>query len=370
MANLPIPAELAAKKKEDDDEQAKASASQAKQEVKARASAARTNLANSARASSSAATPSLASTSLLTAPPSLASTTSLVSTPSLVSAPSLASTQLLTQAPLMTPTTAQPAWTGSEAALAMQQPMHMTFPQAQVATPGVAACGLGAVPPATLAAPGYGTMCPVATDPNAAAYGQVLGVPGDPSAAVLQLQYARYAAALQFQNSYAVQGTVMLSNAANAGQPATSAQQTQTLQQNVATVASGEPPRRRMADRRQREPHDPQRRFVGTITKWDDDAGFGFISSWDAYKVYGKDIFVHKAQIGLIGGASAMYAKRRRSEIRNGDTVSYTVDLAENPGKPRAYNVEKMAAPPEGPNPISGEAELAKRRRQEAMRQG
>lgn len=34
----------------------------------------------------------------------------------------------------------------------------------------------------------------------------------------------------------------------------------------------------------QREPHDPHRKFIGIITKWDDDAGFGFISSWDAYK--------------------------------------------------------------------------------------
>ncbi len=29
-----------------------------------------------------------------------------------------------------------------------------------------------------------------------------------------------------------------------------------------------------------------------------------------------------------------MYAKRKRSEIRNGDTVTYTVDLAENPVSP------------------------------------
>merc|ERR1719221_184576 len=115
-----------------------------------------------------------------------------------------------------------------------------------------------------------------------------------------------------------------------------------------APPVPAERPRQRPAERRQREPHDPNRKFVGTITKWDDDAGFGFISSWDAYKVYGKDVFVHKAQIGLIGGSSAMFAKRKRSEIRNGDTVSYTVDLAENPGKPRAYHVEKLPAPPEG----------------------
>lgn len=329
MANLPIPAEMQAKGK-DDEENGKAS--QSKPEAKAKAAAVKTNSVGSGqlvkRASSSLAS---------------------VST--------------------------QPAWTG-ETVMAMQQPMQaLAFQQAQVATGGMAPgsmtpCGMGAVPPAAFGAPGYGTMCPVPTDPNVAGYGQVCGVPGDASTAVLQLQYARYAAALQFQTAYAVGGAAMLSNVANAGQPSTGAQQMQTLQQNMFSMAAGEPPRRRMADRRPREPHDPERRFIGTITKWDDDAGFGFISSWDAYKVYGKDVFVHKAQIGLIGGASAMYAKRRRSEIRNGDTVSYTVDLAENPGKPRAYNVEKLAAPPEGPNPISGEAELAKRRRLEAERQG
>jgi cold shock CspA family protein len=324
MANLPIPAEMQAKEKEEEQDKA---AAQPKPEAKAKAAAARTNSAGSG--------------------------------------------QLAKRALPLASTCAQPHWTGTEATIAMQQPMQMAFPQAQVTTNGMSPCGLGAVPTAAFGAPGYGAMCQISNDPGIAGYGQVCGgVPGDASTAVLQLQYARYAAALQFQTAYAVGGAAMLSNVANAGQPATGAQQMQTLQQNMYSMAAGEPPRRRVADRRPREPHDPERRFIGTITKWDDDAGFGFISSWDAYKVYGKDVFVHKAQIGLIGGASAMYAKRRRSEIRNGDTVSYTVDLAENPGKPRAYNVEKLAAPPEGPNPISGEAELAKRRRLEAERQG
>lgn len=326
MANLPIPAEVRAKSKE---EEAKAAALQPKAEAKAKAAASKTNASSSSG--------QLAKR--------LTAATSAVVTP-------------------------QAGRTGIEAAvLPMQQPMQLAYPQVPT-TAGMASCSLATVPPAGYAAaPGYSTLCAVPADPSAAGYPQLCGVPGDASTAVLQLQYARYAAALQFQSAYAVGGAAMLSNVANAGQCSTGLQQMQTLQQNMYSMAAGEPPRRRTADRRPREPHDPERRFIGTITKWDDDAGFGFISSWDAYKVYGKDVFVHKAQIGLIGGASAMYAKRRRSEIRNGDTVSYTVDLAENPGKPRAYNVEKLAAPPEGPNPISGEAELAKRRRLEAERQ-
>lgn len=273
----------------------------------------------------------------------------------------------LQQAPVHAP----PAWTDTDAFMAMQQQnMQIGYPQAQGATSSLAGCGYGTAAPTAYGAPGYGPMCAMPTDPAGIGYGQMCGgVPGDASTAVLQLQYARYAAAMQFQTAYAVGGAAMLNSVANPGQPSgATPQMQQSMQQNIFNLASGgEPPRKRMSDRgRPREPHDPERRFVGTITKWDDDAGFGFISSWDAYKVYGKDVFVHKAQIGLIGGASAMYAKRRRSEIRNGDTVSYTVDLAENPGKPRAYNVEKLAAPPEGP--ISGEAELAKRRKLEAER--
>lgn len=123
-------------------------------------------------------------------------------------------------------------------------------------------------------------------------------------------------------------------------------------------------PKERLERGKPREPHDPKRKFTGTITRWDDDSGFGFISSWEAYKVYGKDIFVHKAQVGTIGGASSMYAKRKRSEIRNGDTVTYTVDLAENPGKPRAYNVEKIAAAGDGTQ--TGEEMVLKTRRMNA----
>lgn len=326
MANLPIPQEL----QEESGKEEKAAGESSQQSKSADVQAI-------AKASAPKAKPAASSTK--PQPPRMVS-----SNPVVVPATKT----------VMTPMVSCP---GSEAIVAATPQFPIAF--APVALPVGAGC-MGMVPNLDMtAAAGYGQLC-VGMANATTAFGHGTCGPAalatDPSS-VMQLQQARMAAAMQLQqNTYSV-GTSMVSGEAVGT----------TASAGGAVSSSNPAERSRPRDRergRPREPHDPKRKFIGTITKWDDDAGFGFLSSWDAYKVYGKDVFVHKAQIGLIGGSSSMYAKRKRSEIRNGDTVSYTVDLSENPGKPRAYNVEKLDNPPDVP--ISGEAELAKRRKLEA----
>merc|ERR1719464_507593 len=115
--------------------------------------------------------------------------------------------------------------------------------------------------------------------------------------------------------------------------------------------------------------HDPNRRYTGSVFKWDDDQGWGFISCLDARKVYGKDVFLHKAEIG---GVADLYRQRTKVEVKNGDWVAFSVEISR--GKPRARDVEKIDTPDEYKNP--GEAKRpdapreaeqpAKRRRIEA----
>lgn len=88
--------------------------------------------------------------------------------------------------------------------------------------------------------------------------------------------------------------------------------------------------------------HDPHRRYTGSVFKWDDDAGWGFISCIEARKVYGKDVFLHKAEIG---GISDLYKQRTKIEIKNGDWVAFQVEISR--GKPRARDVEKIDTPEE-----------------------
>lgn len=88
--------------------------------------------------------------------------------------------------------------------------------------------------------------------------------------------------------------------------------------------------------------HDPHRRYTGTVFKWDDDAGWGFVSCIEARKVYGKDVFLHKAEIG---GISDLYKQRTKVEVKNGDWVSFQVEISR--GKPRARDVEKIDTPEE-----------------------
>lgn len=45
-------------------------------------------------------------------------------------------------------------------------------------------------------------------------------------------------------------------------------------------------------------PHDPYRRYVGVISNFKDDRGFGWIKCKESVRVYGKDIFIHRGEVG------------------------------------------------------------------------
>jgi len=81
--------------------------------------------------------------------------------------------------------------------------------------------------------------------------------------------------------------------------------------------------------------HDPERRYQGIVCRWDELAGFGFINNLESHRVYGRDVFLHAAQIDR---EADNYKRRRKIDITNGDTVAFMVEM--DRGKPRARDVE------------------------------
>merc|ERR1712194_311290 len=73
----------------------------------------------------------------------------------------------------------------------------------------------------------------------------------------------------------------------------------------------------------------------GTVCEWDDEAGYGFIDDPDSLRVYGRDVFLHAAQIDRNADS---YKRRRKLDIVNGDKVTFLVEL--DRGKPRAIDIE------------------------------
>jgi len=169
--------------------------------------------------------------------------------------------------------------------------------------------------PGTLAAAGLaaaGLAAPAVATPAA-----------PPGASPEQMaEYARYVAALQLQ--YAAVGTMATTQ--SAGQPVVG------MPILAASHGCGNPV----------PTHDPDRRYSGSVFKWDDDQGWGFISCLDARKVYGKDVFLHKAEIG---GVADLYRQRTKVDVKNGDWVSFSVEISR--GKPRARDVQKIDTPEE-----------------------
>eukprot|EP00928_Gymnodinium_smaydae_P030910 TRINITY_DN2284_c0_g2_i3.p1 TRINITY_DN2284_c0_g2~~TRINITY_DN2284_c0_g2_i3.p1 ORF type:complete len:1209 (+),score=162.76 TRINITY_DN2284_c0_g2_i3:61-3687(+) len=84
-------------------------------------------------------------------------------------------------------------------------------------------------------------------------------------------------------------------------------------------------------------------RFVGSITSFNAEKGYGFIQCPETFAWYGKDVYVHNTQVG---------------NFANGDRVSFTVVLADD-GKPQAVDLRSAAAPmssqptPSGRRPTS-----------------
>mmetsp|Transcript_39670 Transcript_39670/g.113278 ORF Transcript_39670/g.113278 Transcript_39670/m.113278 type:complete len:198 (+) Transcript_39670:3-596(+) len=137
-------------------------------------------------------------------------------------------------------------------------------------------------------------------------------------------EYARYVAAVQLQ--YAAMGSMAVAQAV--GHP--------------SALGAG-------AAARPAATHDSSRKFTGSVFKWDDDQGWGFISCLDARKVYGKDVFLHKAEIG---GVADLYRQRTKIEVKNGDWVQFCVEISR--GKPRARDVEMVDTPEEYRKPGEG----------------
>merc|ERR1712129_150747 len=84
--------------------------------------------------------------------------------------------------------------------------------------------------------------------------------------------------------------------------------------------------------------HGPEKRYQGIVCRWDDQAGFGFINDLESHRVYGRDVFLHAAQIDR---EADNYKRRRKIDITNGDTVAFMVEM--DRGKPRARDVEIMS---------------------------
>ncbi|OLP86641.1 hypothetical protein AK812_SmicGene32233 [Symbiodinium microadriaticum] len=99
--------------------------------------------------------------------------------------------------------------------------------------------------------------------------------------------------------------------------------------------------------------HDPARRFVGTVRSWNADGGFGFIVCADSKKIYSKDIFLHKSEIGH---EPDLYKLRKRLEFEDGEPVSFQVEY-DDKQKPRAKLVELLNQPKEEPPPPEPEEE-------------
>jgi len=99
--------------------------------------------------------------------------------------------------------------------------------------------------------------------------------------------------------------------------------------------------------------HDPDRRFTGTVRSWNADGGFGFIVSPESRRIYNKDIFLHKSEIGH---EPDLYKLRRRLEFKDGEPVTFLVEYDEKQ-KPRAKLVELVnykkeeETPPPPPEP-------------------
>ena len=143
--------------------------------------------------------------------------------------------------------------------------------------------------PATSAGPRPGEGESAAAVPPAAAAAPALAFGSEPqfSADPGQLaQYANYVAALQLQmmamGNMSVDAQSQLASQLMGGMGAGGAQQPPGETYHLAPARAS-------------DEHDAKRKFIGSVFKWDDHNGWGFISCLDARKVYGKDVFLHKA---------------------------------------------------------------------------
>lgn len=78
-------------------------------------------------------------------------------------------------------------------------------------------------------------------------------------------------------------------------------------------------------------------RFRGRIKSFNAKQGFGFIENSEAFAIFGRDVFLHKAQIG---------------NLKVGTEVTYTVEMNKF-GMPQARDLATLDGKPPGPPPAS-----------------
>jgi len=149
------------------------------------------------------------------------------------------------------------------------------------------------------------------------------------------LEYSRYIAALQMQH-------------AAVGPLGSTA---------VPPLSAGMIPATRVGAWMGLKNHDPDRRYQGIVCRWDEQAGFGFINDLESHRVYGRDVFLHAAQIDR---EADNYKRRRKIDIANGDRVMFMVEM--DRGKPRARDVEIIDKCGKRDEPDAAEPDAKKRR--------
>lgn len=89
--------------------------------------------------------------------------------------------------------------------------------------------------------------------------------------------------------------------------------------------------------------HDPARRYIGVVNSFKETAGFGFVTCPQAFQVYGRDVFLHRSQVGFEVDAQKKMRQGFTSVVINvGDKVSFQVEV--NRGLPKAKNAEIVDA--------------------------
>merc|ERR1719197_1536910 len=78
-------------------------------------------------------------------------------------------------------------------------------------------------------------------------------------------------------------------------------------------------------------------RFQGRIKSFNAKQGFGFIECPEAHAIFGRDVFLHKAQIG---------------DLKVGTQVTYSVEMNKQ-GMPQARELATLDGHSPGPSPVS-----------------
>merc|ERR1740123_1736402 len=105
------------------------------------------------------------------------------------------------------------------------------------------------------------------------------------------------------------------------------------LQSPISVIHEGQPLMPQAAG----GPGVPTGRFQGRIKSFNAKQGFGFIECPEAHTIFGRDVFLHKAQIG---------------DLKIGAEVTYSVEMNKQ-GMPQARDLATLDGLAPGPSPAS-----------------